>query len=134
MKNSFMACLPAEDLISFLQSLNRRKKQNEFITGRSSFIQDKPTPWMIKCSQSVNYWAACECKLPNQEMSHIYVKNRQNGRRSSQNTLRVPPSLHGADSRAEGKVIWRTDLEVDLEWTQNYCVELLALYLPWMII
>lgn len=52
---------------------------------------------------------------PNQEMSRIYVKNRQNGGRSSQNTLHDPPSLHGAESCAEGKVIWQTDLEVDLE-------------------
>ena len=51
----------------------------------------------------------------NQEMSRIYVKNRQNGGRSSQKTLRVPISLHGADSCAQGKVIWQTDLEVDLE-------------------
>ena len=52
---------------------------------------------------------------PNQEMSCICVKNRQNGGWSSKKTLHVPPSLHGADSCAERKVIWRTDLEVDLE-------------------
>ena len=32
------------------------------------------------------------------------------------------------------QVVWRTDLEVDLTRTQNYCVELLALYLRQMII
>ena len=32
----------------------------------------------------------------------------------------IPPSKF--------QVVWRTDLEVDLEGTQNYCVELLALY------
>ena len=53
--------------------------------------------------------------MPNQEMSLIYVKKGQNGGWSSKETLRVPPSLHGADSCAEGKAIWRTDLEVDLE-------------------
>ena len=78
MKNSFIACLPAEDLISFLQSLNRGKTQNEFITGLSSFIQDKPTPWkhqlMIKCSQSVNYWAACECNAQSRNESHLCQK------------------------------------------------------------
>ena len=31
-------------------------------------------------------------------------------------------------------VVWRTDLEVHLERTQNYCVELLALHLRRMII
>ena len=38
--------------------------------------------------------------------------------------------------RGEGsfQVIWRTDLEVDLERTHNYCVELLSLYLRRMII
>ena len=51
----------------------------------------------------------------NQEMSLIYVKKGKNSVRSSKKTLCVPPSLHGADSCAEGKVIWQTDLEVDLE-------------------
>ena len=32
------------------------------------------------------------------------------------------------------QVVWQTDLEVDLELTQNYCIELLALYLHQMII
>ena len=32
------------------------------------------------------------------------------------------------------QVVWQTDLEVDLELTQNYCIELLALYLHRMII
>ena len=32
------------------------------------------------------------------------------------------------------QVIWRTDLEVDLERTQNYCVKLLSLYLRRIII
>ena len=32
------------------------------------------------------------------------------------------------------QVVWRTSLDVDLERTQNYCVELLALYLRPMII
>ena len=32
------------------------------------------------------------------------------------------------------KVVWQTSLEVDLERTQNYCVELLALYQRPMII
>ena len=52
---------------------------------------------------------------PNQEMSLIYVKKGQYGGWSAKKTLRVPPSLHGADSCMEGKVIWRTDLEVALE-------------------
>ena len=35
--------------------------------------------------------------------------------------------LRGGD--ASFQVVWRTDLEVDLERTQNYFVQLLALYL-----
>ena len=48
-----------------------------------------------------------------------------------------PPLLWGRFLRGgDGsfQVVWRTDLEVDLTWTQNYCVELLALYLRRMII
>ena len=40
--------------------------------------------------------------------------------------------LRGGDGSFQ--VAWRTDLEVDLTRTQNYCVELLALYLRRMII
>ena len=40
--------------------------------------------------------------------------------------------LRGGD--ASFQVVWRTDLEVDLERTQNYFVELLALYLRRIII
>ena len=32
------------------------------------------------------------------------------------------------------QVVWRTDLEVDLKRTQNYCVESLALYLRGMTV
>ena len=50
------------------------------------------------------------------------------------------PSFPGADFCGEGTphyrscMIWRTDLEVDLELTQNYFVEFLALYLRRIII
>ena len=46
----------------------------------------------------------------------------------------IPPSkgpiIAGRSWAEDGsfQVVWRTDLEVDLEGTQNYCVELLALY------
>ena len=66
-----------------------------------------------------------------------YVKKRQNGGRNSQETLRVPfplvmgPIFAGRDGSFQG--VWQTDLEVDLEQTQNYCVELYALYLRGMI-
>ena len=40
--------------------------------------------------------------------------------------------LQGGDGLPQ--VVWRTDLEVDLTRTQNYCEELLALYLRRTII
>ena len=46
-------------------------------------------------------------------------------------------SLNGADFAGRGRsfqVVWRTDLKVDLDRTQNCCVEFLALYLRQMII
>ena len=67
-----------------------------------------------------------------------YVKKRQNGRQNSQKALHVPfplqwnQILQGGDRSFQ--VIWRTDLEVDLEQTQNYYLGLLALYLCQMII
>ena len=65
-------------------------------------------------------------------------KKIQNGGRNSQKAFRVPISS-SMDRFLEGggglfHVVWRTDLEVHLERTQNYCVELLALYLRRMII
>ena len=78
----------------------------------------------------------------NQEEPSIYVEERQNGERNSQRVLRIPPPpsppplwgrfLQGGDGLSQ--VVWRTDLEVDLTRTQNYCVELLALYLRRTII
>ena len=49
------------------------------------------------------------------------VEKRQNGGRLNQKALCVPLGSF--------QLVWRTDLEVDLERTQNYCVELFALYL-----
>ena len=46
-------------------------------------------------------------------------------------------SLNEADFAGRGRsfqVVWRTDLKVDLERTQNCCVEFLALYLRQMIV
>ena len=78
----------------------------------------------------------------NQEYPSIYVEERQNGERNSQSVLRIPPPpsppllwgrfLQGGDGLSQ--VVWRTDLEVDLTRTQNYCEELLALYLRRTII
>jgi len=67
-----------------------------------------------------------------------YVKKRQNGRQNSQKALRVPFPLQWDQILQGGygsfQVIWRTDLEGDLQQTQNYCLGLLALYLHQMII
>ena len=54
------------------------------------------------------------------------VENRQNGGRLNQRALRVPLGSF--------QDVLRKDLEVDLERTQNYCVELFALYLRRMIV
>ena len=74
---------------------------------------------------------------PNQELPSIYVQKRQNGGRNSQKALPVPfpfngPILREADRSFQ--VVWRTDLEVDLKRTKNYCVVLVAIYLHRMII
>ena len=54
------------------------------------------------------------------------VEKRQNGGRLNQRALRVPLGSF--------QDVLRKDLEVDLEGTQNYCVELFALYLRRMIV
>ena len=54
------------------------------------------------------------------------VEKRQNGGRLNQRALRVPLGSF--------QDVLRKDLEVDLERTQNYCVELFALYLRRMIV
>ena len=54
------------------------------------------------------------------------VENRQNGGRLNQRALRVPLGSF--------QDVLRKDLEVYLERTQNYCVELFALYLRRMIV
>lgn len=54
------------------------------------------------------------------------VEKRQNGGRLNQRALRVPLGSF--------QNVLRKDLEADLERTQNYCVELFALYLRRMIV
>ena len=54
------------------------------------------------------------------------VENRQNGGRLNQRALRVPLGSF--------QDVLRKDLEVDLERTQNYCVELFALCPRLMIV
>ena len=72
-------------------------------------------------------------------MASNYGKGlRQNGGQLTQKALRVPfplqwgRYLRGGDRSFQ--VVWRTDLEVNLERTQHYYTDLLALYLPRMII
>ena len=68
----------------------------------------------------------------------VCAAKRQKGGRNSQKALRCPIPLQWGRFlwRGDGsfQVIWRTDLEVDLERTQNYCVKLLSLYLRRIII
>ena len=87
-------------------------------------------------------WAAREGNAQSKKMrSNILsevCQKRQNGGRNSQKALRVPfpfqwgRFLRGGDGSFQ--VVGRTHLEVDLEQTQNYYVEYLALYLRRMII
>ena len=74
---------------------------------------------------------------PNEELPSIYVEKIQNGGRNSQKAFRVPFLLQWTDFWREGagyfmlsgEQIWKSI------WNeQNYCVELLALYLGRMII
>ena len=64
-------------------------------------------------------------------------KKRQNGGQNFLKTLHVPFPLQWGLFLLEGDrsflVIWQTELKVDLEWTQRYSLELLALYLCRMI-
>ena len=107
-----------------------------------SFAQQELNP----CShhQFHIYWAAPEGNTqPKNERQHSfymyrYVQKRQNSRQNSQRVLRVPfplqwdHILQGGDGSFQ--VVWQTDLEVDFEQIQNYCLGLLVLYLHQMII
>ena len=72
-----------------------------------------------------------------QELPSISVAKRQNGVRNSQKALCVSFPLYWGQFLWGGdrsfQVVWRTHLEVDLKLTQNYRVELLALFLRQMI-
>ena len=74
----------------------------------------------------------------NQEIPLAMSKKRQNGRRNSQETLCIPfplvmePIFAGRGRVISGRLANRLGT-VDLEQTQNYCVELLVLYLRGMI-
>ena len=68
-------------------------------------------------------------------------KKRQNGGRLTQTAhvsrplpLQWGPTFTGIGGEGSLQFVWRTDLELDLKRTQNYCVELFALYLRRMII
>ena len=66
------------------------------------------------------------------------VEKIQNGGRRTQKALRVPLPLYWSRFLRGGhesfQAVWQTDLEVDFERTQNYCVELLAQHPRRMII
>ena len=79
--------------------------------------------------------------MTNQEMrSNILSmskKDKMVGRQNSQKALHASFPIQSSQFLRKGdrsfQVIWRKDLDVNLK-TQNYCVELLALYLHRMII
>ena len=84
-----------------------------------------------------HYWAAREGYAQSRNGLRL-CRKRQNNGRSSQKALRVPFPLQWGRFLRGGdrpfQVFWRTDLKVDLEGTQNYCVKLLALNLRRMIV
>ena len=76
---------------------------------------------------------------PIQELPSIYIEKIQIGGGNSQQPLRIPswpPSMGPILRRRDESfhVVLRTELEVDLKRTENYCLKLLALYLRRMII
>ena len=86
---------------------------------------------------TIFYWAARLRATLNQEIPLVHIEKRPNGRNGISRKLFMSlfpwgRFLRGGD--ASFQVVWRTDLEVDLERTQNYFVELLALYLRRIII
>ena len=76
-----------------------------------------------------DYWTAREGNAQSRNTFHL-CEQRLIGGRNSQKALHVPLPrqwgrlLRGGDGSFQ--VVWRTDLEVDLERTQNYCVELIG--------
>ena len=100
-----------------------------------------PSSSLLKLPLIAIYWATCGTQLWNWPS---LSKKRQNGGRLTQKarvswpTLLPPPPLQwGPTFTGRGRVtdlVWRTDLELDLELTQNYRTELFALYLRRTII
>ena len=76
--------------------------------------------------QTIYYWAACGAQLWN---GFSPSKKRQNSSRYIQKALRVSIPLQQSRFLGGGdrsfQVVWATDLEIDLERTQNYFVKLL---------
>ena len=103
-----------------------------------------PPPWwhevhIFPTLTPVAQVAITVCIFPRKRapVARFTALNNLDLERNSQRVLRIPPPpsprllwgrfLQGGDGLSQ--VVWRTDLEVDLTRTQNYCVELLALYL-----
>ena len=87
------------------------------------------------------YWAARKGNVQSRISFHL-CRGKTKWRTELPEGFAYPPPrsppllwgrfLQGGDGLSQ--VVWRTDLEVDLTRTQNYCVELLALYLRRTII
>ena len=125
---------------SLLRRLMRHEIHNYlFFFGRRAVLALKLWP---SVSITVITWWLFFIGLPvratlNQEIPLVHVEKRPNGRNGISRKLSMSlfpwgRFLRGGD--ASFQVVWRTDLEVDLERTQNYFVELLALYLRRIII
>ena len=78
---------------------------------------------------TIFYWAARQGNAQSRNTSCSYRKKTKWPTEFLENCSCLFPwgrFLRGGD--ASFQVVWRTDLEVDLERTQNYFVELLALF------
>ena len=138
-RSSFFPCSETKQK-SLLRRLMRHEIHNYlFFFGRWAVLALKLWP---SVSITVITWWLFFIGLPvratlNQEIPLVHVEKRPNGRNGISRKLFMSlfpwgRFLRGGD--ASFQVVWRTDLEVDLERTQNYFVELLALYLRRIII
>ena len=93
------------------------------------------TAMVIQCFSMFHFLLGCawgQHPTKKWEANCFCVKKTQNGGQNSLKALHVPfPLQRGLFLWGRDRsflVVWQTDLGVDLEWTQNYSVALLALY------
>ena len=143
-RSSFFPCSETKQR-SLLRRLMRRKIYNYFFFfGWWAILSVSSQIMTIGISYGHYMWWLFFIGLPiratfNQEIPLVHVEKRPNGGRNFQKTVHVPfplgPIFRGGD--ASFQVVWRTDLEVDLEnehkiilcsYWPYICAELLCKY------